>query len=1123
MFITNEGINTLERRLNTLVPISRELKFLVGFFYFSGVRGLYPALRKSPEITLKVLVGLDVDRIISQLVVEIPREEENQSNESARSRYVASLKVALNQKDFDSEDAYEQILFFMDLLKSNRLHIRKTLEPNHAKLYIFSFKDSHAQPRSQLFITGSSNLTRAGLVGQGELNVEISDFGLTSHAEKYFDDLWEHAIPITEHEPTRQRIITLIENNSLITRLTPFEAYLLVLKTYLEVMTATRHQLAFSQVLEERGYREFRYQNDAVAQALDIIEENGGVVIADVTGLGKSIIASRIAHELKERGIIICPPALIGDEARMVGWRRYCKDFDLLDWDIFSRGDLEKILERVSNDPDIKVVIVDEAHYFRNEATSSYETLKAICHSRKVILLTATPFNNTPADLFALLKLFVVPGKSLLTLDDDLEARFRSYRNRYAKLSYILKYHRSKKPEKRAITERYYQQIFDSLPVDISRVRETTRLLSQQIKSTIGPVVIRRNRLDIKNDPTYAEEVGEMPMVEAPEEVFYELTREQSLFYDRVIENYFGEDGQFIGAMYTPYRYEKEAVRKKRRAKQEEEGENIEDLERETQNNLKEFMRRLAVKRFESSFAAFRKTMENFISVGNKVLAFIERTKGKFILARREMEKILEADEEEIEKRLEEYVEAMLAEGRRRDARIYHIFEEFDDPEGFIEDICRDIALFEKIRKEVDALRLVESDPKLEALMRKIPDILTKREKGGTERKIVLFTEYTDTLRYLAERLTAQLGDAVLVMPDTLSERALKTILENFDASQPKQRDKAKILLASDKMAEGFNLGRAGAIINYDIPWNPTRVIQRVGRINRIGKKVFDHLYIYNFFPTEKGGDVIRLRETAQQKMFMIHNALGEDARIFEPDEEISPSELFKKLQKNPEEGEEENFVTTVRRTYEQLKKEHPTVVARLEEVAPRVKSAKHFERESLLVFIRKGPSFFVRGMFGEKKMEELTFPEALPLVACGPDEKPLTFSSEAWNRYHYIVERMQDPASTAPRNDLGVRATIHLNRLFENLPLEVEEYRGFVAMLLEDLREYKTLSRRTLQRIARLPLNDVTDLREELEKLRNLLGPAYLDAVKKSLKKVESEIIIAIENRPEQEKRSAQ
>lgn len=107
-------------------------------------------------------------------------------------------------------------------------------------------------------------------------------------------------------------------------------------------------------------------------------------------------------------------------------------------------------------------------------------------------------------------------------------------------------------------------------------------------------------------------------------------------------------------------------------------------------------------------------------------------------------------------------------------------------------------------------------------------------------------------------------------------------------------------------------LNRAGMVINYDIPWNPVRVIQRLGRINRISKKVFDKLYIMNFFPTEKRPSTSVQKEIAQNKMFMIHNTLGEDSKIFDIDEEPSPAGLYQKLTQNPETGDEESFYTKI-------------------------------------------------------------------------------------------------------------------------------------------------------------------------------------------------------------------
>ena len=146
---------------------------------------------------------------------------------------------------------------------------------------------------------------------------------------------------------------------------------------------------------------------------------------------------------MKKRGIVIAPPGIIGDKAKSEGWKKYLEQFHLasLGWEAFSLGDLEHVSEFVSGTNDIEVIIIDEAHRFRNEDTKDYEYLKNICRGKIVILLTATPFNNKPTDIFSLLKLFIIPKKSSITLDDDLENKFREFKSEFDKLSYIKRYY----------------------------------------------------------------------------------------------------------------------------------------------------------------------------------------------------------------------------------------------------------------------------------------------------------------------------------------------------------------------------------------------------------------------------------------------------------------------------------------------------------------------------------------------------------------------------------------------------------------------------------------------------------------------------------------------------------
>src|SRR3990172_7285830 len=198
-FITNSKSRTLKKRVDELIQHSKELKFLVGYFYFSGWRELYESLKSQNDLTIKLLVGLDVDKSLNR-VFEVAKDGESLSNDELADRFFESLNIALNDENLDNQEFYEQVSYFLELLQNGRLQIKKTLEPNHAKLYFFKVKDEvkGLLPDDGKFITGSSNLTRAGVQGQNEFNVEISDYG-TKEAEDYFDGLWQTAVRSEEH------------------------------------------------------------------------------------------------------------------------------------------------------------------------------------------------------------------------------------------------------------------------------------------------------------------------------------------------------------------------------------------------------------------------------------------------------------------------------------------------------------------------------------------------------------------------------------------------------------------------------------------------------------------------------------------------------------------------------------------------------------------------------------------------------------------------------------------------------------------------------------------------------------------------------------------------------------
>ncbi len=1124
-FITNSKSRTLKKRLDELIQHSKELKFLVGYFYFSGWRELYESLKSQNDLTIKLLVGLDVDKSLNR-VFEVEKDGKELSNDELADRFFESLNIALNDENLDNQEFYEQVSYFLELLQNGRLQIKKTLEPNHAKLYFFKVKDEvkGLLPEDGKFITGSSNLTRAGVQGQNEFNVEISDYG-TKEAEEYFDELWNTAVPITEIPKRKDDLTRFVQNKTQVAEVTPFEAYTLVLKSYLDLAEQKTLKPHVKRLLEESGFKDYQYQTDAVNQALTIIDQYNGVIIADVVGLGKSVIASMLAHNLGKRGMVICPPGLMGDDQNKdSGWHKYLQDFKLYGWEVRSSGKLDKTAEYLQeHGEDIEIIIVDEAHRFRNEDTADYEWLSTICRNRMVVLLTATPFNNTPADIFALLKLFIIPGKSKITLDENLEARFARYNADFRRLSYILRYYDHKDEEKRERAEKFYDQMFEApLPVIVRRVKERAIQLSAEIRAVIEPVLIRRNRLDLKNDPIYSKEVTGLSTVKDPEELFFLLSPEQMDFYTQVIEEYFSEAlddddergiRRFHGAIYQPFIYEKQIDRKTEEKLNEPDNRALQQ-----QQNLYEFMRRLLVKRFESSFGSFAKSVDNFIRVHEVVKEFIEKS-GKYILDRKLIEKIYQDDPDEIESALADFAKQLSEMQKIPKHQHIYVIKEFDFAKKFILDINSDLELMREIRKKIEKLGLVANDPKAECLIKEVRKILkTAPRDGEPKRKVIIFSEYTDTVGHLAPILQAAFDGKVVSSSSGLSANQLNGILANFDAGvkTKKQADDFQILLTSDKLSEGVNLNRAGAIINYDIPWNPTRVIQRVGRINRIGKKVFENLYIYNFFPTEKGADIIKSREIASQKMFLIHNTLGEDAKIFSVDETPNPAELFKRVNTNPENEQEQSTFTIVRRLFFDIKEKYPELVQRINELPARVKTAKAFPQNQLLVFRRKGLGLFIQSVddttLEKSEVKSPLFEEALPLIECDVNEPRLGLSPYFWKSYEAIKSHRD--VVRMPKSDSSVetKAFKNLRNAVEDFKDQLEEFLPFIRVLIEDIRDYKTLPTSTLRRFANISPGSA-EFRKELQEVRINLGDDYLEIIKKRLGTLKSEVIIAIEN----------
>ena len=1130
-FITNqakEGKATLKARLTEFVSRADTLDMLVGFFCFSGVKVMADAFKERKDIHLRVLVGMEADLHMGE-IVEIAVNRKDDSNDAIKAQYLGSLRKMVGSSFADKKAFHERLGIFLSMLREGRLEIRKTREPNHAKLYIFNLDDTQVGSR-KYWITGSSNFSEPGLVMRDELNVQIGDFG-QEEVQEYFDELWNDAVPLTESEEDRRLIVEILEERSVAADVTPFEAYYLVLKNYIEHQQSQLKELQVDDILKKAGFRKYRYQTDAVAQACTRLDAYGGVVIADVVGLGKSVIGGLVGAIRTKRGMVICPPGLMGEESGETGgWNEYLQKFRLKErgWVVRSRGRLEEILEELKRDPNFDMVIVDEAHNFRNERTESYEMLANICFGREVVLLTATPLNNRPSDLLALLRLFSSQKKSPFVVGGNLEERFDFFIRRFGCIHTLRKSLAEKTKGgaqdqgkladkiKRLLRECGIEPLGCDFGNDEVKTRKAidaaSRRLAGQMRSVMEKVAIRRNRLDLVGDPDYSKEIATLPTVCDPKEQFFELTEEQNSFYDKVIEEYFGGKCLFHGAIYHPQAYLRDKA-------------GVDDA----QENLYKMLLGTMVQRFESSFGAFRKSVESVKRSLETSLNFTE-SMNCFLYSRKAMAKIMELEdedgrEEEMLKAIRSLQEKYAKSGKKIDAVSYSMTAANFRGADFKDDIRSDIKLLDSVLKEIDALRLEKNDPKARKLVEAIGEAVegTHRdiaaEPGSPKRKVIVFSSYTDTIKHVAAWAERAFGGKVLTVTGANfgKEKALE-VKRNFDASFEHAEDEYDILLATDKLSEGFNLNRAGLVVNYDIPWNPTRVIQRVGRINRIGRKVFDNLYIFNFFPSKKGEDVVAKKATAEYKMFAIHKMLGEDAKIFSADEEPTAAKLYQKLSHFGE-GEEMGFYTRAKSKFAKvtrfLEKNHAETFRRIENFPGNVKTAWVGGDRQTVMLRRRGPSFFALAhrnrVDAEGSVAEISLEEALEVLECGWDTPRVPFSEEFWGAGGAVdgkdgiyeeLRRYRPGESARSSNALSaeVQAIAAIGKYRAMLSGGLYDFAGEVA---DDIQNFGTLPTYTVGNLAKVGnMASGEDAKrmliEILESVLRLRGADYLQRLKK-------------------------
>ncbi len=318
-FITNQE-RLLTDVVNNILPSSQKLYALVGYFYFSGFQELYQNLT---DKEIRILVGMEVEKDIANKIREFEiLQDVNVPRGKIRDNYFKSLVSLFNDTDFfDSDEKQAAFRLFLKMIKNGTLQIRKTLHPNHAKLYIFENKSEHRQGGEfpGTVITGSSNLSHQGLRGRFEINVISRDAVNYNEAYQIFDELWKTAVTIVDKDNLDGFLNEVVKKVWLDQLPDPFLLYVRVLEEYFRLHS--KDSLRLPKEITRGRFANLKYQIDAIRKTLDLIQTHNGVIIADVVGLGKSIIASAVANNLNMKTIVIAPPHL------MKQWEDYRFDF----------------------------------------------------------------------------------------------------------------------------------------------------------------------------------------------------------------------------------------------------------------------------------------------------------------------------------------------------------------------------------------------------------------------------------------------------------------------------------------------------------------------------------------------------------------------------------------------------------------------------------------------------------------------------------------------------------------------------------------------------------------------------------------------------------------------------
>lgn len=925
-FFTNEPERDLYSRFATILKSNTQFfDILVGYFRASGFFKMYEALDSVEKI--RILVGLNVDRFTVKIIDRATNEVQVAAISAADGKTIIGEEVEREFEETTSSAEVEQgVRIFLDWLKSGKLEMRMYTEaPIHAKVYILRKNQEKVPDTFGSVITGSSNFSEAGLVNNLEFNVELKDYADVRFALDKFEELWAKGTDI------RNTYIEAVEQNTWLRGdITPYQIYLKTLYEFFkEEINADKEN--FETLLPD-GYMRLQYQIDAVTQARQKLDAYNGVFISDVVGLGKTYICAMLANSFNRNAykLFICPPVLVDY------WRSVLQEFDVSRCDVESLGKLDKIIAKGTDK--YTYVFVDEAHRFRNSSTDAFTELHQICRGKKVILISATPINNYTSDVENQLYLFQAKQSGTINGIKNIEGFFRALNSKLGK-----------SPKGSAAY--------------MAQLRENSEVIRDRL---IREVMVRRTRSEIQQ--YYADDLAKQgltfPKAGSPEKIIYTFDEETDDAFNQTISII----KDFKYARYTPLLYLKD---KKKYATM-----------LAAQHNMGGFMKGILVKRLESSFYAFQKTLERFIESYTKFIA-MAKTGKVYISKKVNVYDLLDGGDEKKLLYLIEQQDVME-------------FETKEFSSQFFRDLEADLAQLKSLQF---IWSLIKTDPKLEEFRRTLTTNPIVKGK-----KAIIFTESTETAEYLYDSLHDIYGDRIVYYSGQSSPALKIEIEESFNPKfKSRDNDKFDLLITTDVLAEGINLHRANVLVNYDLPWNPTRIMQRVGRINRVGTE-HDRIYVFNFFPTAQSKKQMPLEERILEKLQAFHDTLGEDFKYLSDEEEVSSQKLFSDLTSDLD-GEEGStnpelaYLAVIRHIRDNDPKLF-NMIKRLPKKAKAGKVSDKVDTDATITFIRRGAlkTFF---MSSGDSSQQLSFMQAIEYIKAEPDDQKVTVPGAFYQHFN--------------------------------------------------------------------------------------------------------------------------